>query len=56
MTETSLCVGVVVRKDVHTLLVRQSVGHPLQHQWTIPWRHMNFAVLSAHKLPSAGGQ
>ena len=37
MTETSLCVGVVVRKDVHTLLVRQSAGHPLQHQWTIPW-------------------
>ena len=37
MTETSLCVGVVVRKDVHTLLVRQAAGHPLEHQWTIPW-------------------
>ena len=37
MTETSLCVGVVVRKDAHTLLVRQSAGHTLQHQWTIPW-------------------
>ena len=37
MTESSLCVGVVVRKGAHTLLVRQAEGHDLQHQWTIPW-------------------
>ena len=37
MTESSLCVGVVVRKGAHALLVRQAEGHALQHQWTIPW-------------------
>ena len=37
MTESILCVGVVVRKGLHVLLVRQAEGHPLQHQWTIPW-------------------
>ena len=37
MTESNLCVGVVVRMGLQVLLVRQAEGHPLQHQWTIPW-------------------
>lgn len=37
MTETVVCVGAVVRQDDRVLLVRQSPGHALERQWTIPW-------------------
>ena len=37
MTETEVCVGAVVRRKNSVLLVRQSPGHPLERQWTIPW-------------------
>ncbi len=37
MAETVVCVGAVVRKERSVLLVRQSPGHPLECQWTIPW-------------------
>lgn len=37
MPETVVCVGAVVRKADEILLVRQSSGHPLEGQWTIPW-------------------
>ncbi len=37
MTETVVCVGAVVRKKGSVLLVRQSPGHSLESQWTIPW-------------------
>ena len=37
MAETVVCVGAVVRKAHRILLVRQSPGHPLENQWTIPW-------------------
>ena len=37
MTETVVCVGAVVRKEDSVLLVRQSPGHFLERQWTIPW-------------------
>ena len=30
-------VGTVVRRDREILLVRQSPGHPLEGQWTVPW-------------------
>lgn len=30
-------VGAVVLRNDRLLLVRQSVGHPLEGQWTIPW-------------------
>jgi 8-oxo-dGTP diphosphatase len=32
-----LFVGAVVMRGAEILLVRQSVGHPLEGQWTIPW-------------------
>jgi len=32
-----LLVGTVVRRRSQILLVRQSLGHPLEGQWTIPW-------------------
>lgn len=32
-----LCVGAVVMKDEGVLLVRQSQGHALEGQWSIPW-------------------
>jgi len=35
--KTELFVGAVVRRGEEILLVRQSVGHPLEGQWTIPW-------------------
>jgi ADP-ribose pyrophosphatase YjhB (NUDIX family) len=35
--ETVICVGAVVRRDGAILLVRQSKGHSLEGQWTIPW-------------------
>ena len=37
MTETVVCVGAVVRQEDSVLLVRQSPGHSLERQWTIPW-------------------
>ena len=37
MTETVVCVGAVVRRGDSALLVRQSPGHSLAGQWTIPW-------------------
>lgn len=37
MTNTVVCVGAVVRRSRSVLLVRQSVGHALEGQWTIPW-------------------
>ena len=37
MTETVVCVGGVVRRAESILLVRQSAGHSLEGQWTIPW-------------------
>ena len=37
MTETVVCVGAVVRRADKVLLVRQSAGHSLEGQWTIPW-------------------
>lgn len=37
MTETVVCVGGVVRSADGVLLVRQSPGHSLGGQWTIPW-------------------
>jgi ADP-ribose pyrophosphatase YjhB (NUDIX family) len=38
--ETQLYVGAVVRRHDEVLLVRQSPGHPLAGQWTIPWGHV----------------
>jgi 8-oxo-dGTP diphosphatase len=37
---TVVCVGAVVRRREQVLLVRQSVGHPLEGQWTVPWGHV----------------
>ncbi len=37
MNETVVCVGAVVRQGEQFLLVRQSSGHSLEGQWTIPW-------------------
>jgi 8-oxo-dGTP diphosphatase len=37
MSETELFVGAVVRRDGKVLLVRQSAGHSLAGQWTVPW-------------------
>jgi ADP-ribose pyrophosphatase YjhB (NUDIX family) len=35
--QTVVCVGAVVRHGDRILLVRQSPGHPLAGQWTVPW-------------------
>ncbi len=37
MSSTVVCVGAVVRRADEILLVRQSAGHSLEGQWTIPW-------------------
>ena len=37
MSKTEVCVGAVVRQGERVLLVRQSQGHSLEGQWTIPW-------------------
>ncbi len=37
MSKTELFVGAIVKRDDEVLLVRQSVGHPLAGQWTVPW-------------------
>ena len=37
MSETIVCVGGIVIRQGRILLVRQSPGHPLANQWTIPW-------------------
>ncbi len=37
MKKTTVFVGAVVRQGDRVLLVRQSSGHPLEGQWTIPW-------------------
>ena len=34
---TVVCVGAVVRNGDRILLVRQSEGHSLAGQWTVPW-------------------
>jgi 8-oxo-dGTP diphosphatase len=34
---TVVCVGAVVRRGDSVLLVRQSAGHSLAGQWTVPW-------------------
>lgn len=36
-SETAVLVGAVVRRDDQFLLVRQSAGHSLEGQWTVPW-------------------
>ena len=41
MSETVVCVGALVRRADSVLLVRQSPGHPLEGQWTIPWGRLN---------------
>ena len=38
---TRLYVGAVVQRDGEVLLVRQSPGHSLAGQWTIPWGHVD---------------
>jgi 8-oxo-dGTP diphosphatase len=35
--ETVVCVGAVVVHEGRILVVRQSPGHPLGGQWTVPW-------------------
>lgn len=37
MPKTVVCVGGLVLKEDHVLLVRQSPGHSLEGRWTIPW-------------------
>jgi 8-oxo-dGTP diphosphatase len=37
MSRTELFVGAIVRRGEEVLLVRQSSGHPLEGQWTVPW-------------------
>jgi len=37
MPKTELFVGALVRRGDEVLLVRQSPGHPLAGQWTLPW-------------------
>jgi 8-oxo-dGTP diphosphatase len=37
MPRTELFVGAVVTRHAQVLLVRQSFGHPLAGQWTVPW-------------------
>ncbi len=37
MSETIVCVGGVVLRAGRILLVRQSPGHSLEGQWTVPW-------------------
>ena len=37
---TVVCVSAVVRRGDRILLVRQSEGHPLAGQWTVPWGHL----------------
>lgn len=51
-----LFVGVVVKRDEKVLLVRQSPGHPLAGQWTVPWGRvepgespMSAAIREAHE-------
>ena len=39
--KTQLYVGAVVQRDGEVLLVRQSPGHSLAGQWTIPWGHVD---------------
>ena len=39
--KTQLYVGAVVRRHDEVLLVRQSPGHSLAGQWTIPWGHVD---------------
>lgn len=37
MSKSVVCVGAIVRRADEILLVRQSMGHSLAGQWTIPW-------------------
>jgi ADP-ribose pyrophosphatase YjhB (NUDIX family) len=36
-----VCVGAVVLKGDQVLLVRQSQGHPLEGQWSVPWGYVD---------------
>lgn len=38
---TVVCVGAVVRHGDRVLLVRQSAGHSLAGQWTVPWGRLD---------------
>ena len=49
--KTRLYVGAVVQRDREVLLVRQSPGHSLAGQWTIPWGHVD-----AGESPMAAAQ
>ena len=40
-SRTVVCVGAVVRHGDRVLLVRQSKGHSLEGQWTVPWGHLD---------------
>jgi len=39
--QTIVCVGAVVRQGDRVLLVRQSAGHSLAGQWTVPWGRLD---------------
>lgn len=41
MAQTVVCVGAVVRNEGRILLVRQSKGHPMAGQWTVPWGRLD---------------
>lgn len=41
MSETIICAGTVVYRGDEILLARQSKGHSLEGQWTIPWGRLN---------------
>lgn len=48
MPETVLFVGAVVMQADRILLVRQSAGHPLEGQWTVPWGRVEKGESPAH--------
>ena len=39
--QTVVCVGAVVQQGERILLVRQSAGHSLAGQWTVPWGRLD---------------
>jgi 8-oxo-dGTP diphosphatase len=39
--QTVVCVGAVVKHGERILLVRQSRGHALEGQWTVPWGRLD---------------
>lgn len=40
MADTIICIGAAVLQGDRLLAVRQSKGHSLEGQWTIPWRRL----------------